>query len=363
MRIAVTGANGFVGKNLMLRLSEEADFQATGLGRSSSPEQWEVTLANADAVIHLAGINRPDDGDFSGNWVTAEKVAACLAKRADSVPVIVSSSIKAADATAYGESKRRAEAAIAEGHSGAVAIYRLPNIFGKWARPNYNSAVATFCHNIAHGKPIEVHDPNSPLPLIYVDDLIEVWVSALRTGVVAGMNDSEPVYDTTVGQVADLVRRFREDRAENLIEAVGTGLTRALYASYVSYLPTSEFAYPIAAHRDPRGAFSEMLKTRNAGQFSFFTALPGVTRGGHYHHTKTEKFLIVHGQARFRFRHMLTGETHALDTSADTPMVVETIPGWTHDVTNIGDDVMVSMLWANEIFDRARPDTIQEPVA
>lgn len=362
MRVAVTGAGGFVGKNLLLRLREEPDFEGVGLTRASSDAEWHDALAGADAVVHLAGVNRPADDDFSGNWTSAERVAQALAARQTPVPVILSSSTKAADDTAYGESKRRAEVALLGRTGGPVAMYRLPNIFGKWARPNYNSGVATFCHNIAHGLPIRVDDPAAPLSLIYVDNVIDAWLDSLRAWVQDGPAEAGPVYRTTVGEVAGLIQRFRDDRADNLIEAVGTGLTRALYATYVSYLPLNEFAYPIAAHRDPRGAFSEMLKTRDAGQFSFFTAHPGVTRGGHYHHTKTEKFLIVHGRARFRFRHMLTGETHELDTDADTPQVVETIPGWTHDVTNIGDDVMVSMLWANEIFDRARPDTIQEPV-
>jgi UDP-2-acetamido-2,6-beta-L-arabino-hexul-4-ose reductase len=362
MRVVVTGADGFVGKNLMLRLSEQAGFDAVGLNRVSSDADWEVALATADAVIHLAGVNRPDDGDFSGNWTSAERVAEGLAQRSSAIPVILSSSAKAIDDTPYGESKRRAEAALSGRNGGPVAIYRLPNIFGKWARPNYNSGVATFCHNVAHGLPIRVDNSAAPLSLVYVDDVIDIWLAALKSGIADGPALAEPVYHTTVGAVAALIEQFREDRGDSLIEAVGVGLTRALYATYVSYLPKDQFAYPITAHRDQRGAFSEMLKTRDSGQFSFFTALPGVTRGGHYHHTKTEKFLIVHGQARFRFRHMLTGETHEIDTDADAPQIVETIPGWTHDVTNIGDGVMVSMLWANEIFDRTRPDTIQEPV-
>jgi UDP-2-acetamido-2,6-beta-L-arabino-hexul-4-ose reductase len=171
-----------------------------------------------------------------------------------------------------------------------------------------------------------------------------------------------PIYETTVGNVADTISGFRADRADSLIDEVGTGLTRALYATYVAALPPTEFSYSIVSHRDPRGAFSEMLKTRTSGQFSYFTALPGVTRGGHYHHTKTEKFLIVHGKARFGFRHMVTGETYEILTNGEEPTVVETVPGWTHDVTNIGETVMVSLLWANEIFDRDRPDTIAEKV-
>ena len=186
--------------------------------------------------------------------------------------------------------------------------------------------------------------------------LIVAWLDA-------GSADAPgPVYATTVGNVADCLRRFRANRADGFVEPVGAGLTRALYATYVSYLPTGEFAYPLVSHGDARGVFSEMLKTRDSGQFSYFTAHPGVTRGGHYHHTKTEKFLVVQGRARFQFRQMITGETHRIDTDGDTPVVVETVPGWTHDITNTGDGPLIALLWANEIFDPDRPDTIAEKV-
>ncbi|MBM3928911.1 MAG: SDR family oxidoreductase, partial [Sphingomonadales bacterium] len=282
-----------------------------------------------------------------------------------SIPVIYASSIRASGDDVYGRSKRAGEDALRDyaARSGnPVYIFRLPNVFGKWARPNYNSAVATFCHNIARDLPITVNDPAAPLTLVYIDDVISAFLDVLDDKVTQGFVEAAPVYTTTVGAVADTIRGFRSDRADNLIDAVGTGLTRALYATYVAALPPEEFSYPITSHRDPRGAFSEMLKTRSAGQFSYFNALPGVTRGGHYHHTKTEKFLIVHGRARFGFRHVLTGETHEIFTDGETPTIVETVPGWAHDVTNVGDDVMVSLLWANEIFDRTRPDTIAAKV-
>jgi UDP-2-acetamido-2,6-beta-L-arabino-hexul-4-ose reductase len=243
-----------------------------------------------------------------------------------------------------------------------AAIYRLPNIFGKWCRPNYNSAVATFCHNVARGFPIKVNDPAAVLNLIYIDDVMDTFIAALDDGFTTGFAEAGPIYCSTVGGIAELIRGFGESRKLNAIDDVGTGLIRALYSTFVSYLPPEAFAYPITSHRDERGAFSEMLKTKSAGQFSYFTAVPGCTRGGHYHHTKTEKFLIVHGEALFRFRHVLTGQTREVRTSADDPCVVETIPGWTHDVTNVGQGILVSLLWANEVFDRARPDTVMEPV-
>jgi UDP-2-acetamido-2,6-beta-L-arabino-hexul-4-ose reductase len=360
--IVVTGADGFVGQNLRLRLSELQGYEVRPIGRGDDPEAWRAAVAGADLVVHLAGVNRPPDpAEFSGNADSIRSLTDAMDAAGKPLPVILASSAKAADPSPYGISKKEAEDALLEhaARSGAsAAIYRLPNIFGKWARPNYNSGVATFCHNVARELPINVHDHAAPLTLVYVDDVIDAFIAQMEQGFQTGFHEVPPIYETSVGEVADIIRGFRADRSDNMIANVGTGLLRALYATYVSYLPPEEFSYSIESHRDPRGAFSEMLKTRQAGQFSYFTAHPGVTRGGHYHHTKTEKFLIVHGEARFRFRHVMTGETHEVLTSGDKPVVVETVPGWTHDVTNVGEGVMVSLLWANELFDRQRPDTI-----
>lgn len=365
-RVVVTGADGFIGRNLSLRLAEIGD-EVLPLTRASGRDEWFAEVRRADAVIHLAGANRPaDPTEFDTvNAGTAALLVEALEAAGRTIPVLYSSSARAAGDDIYGRSKRAGEDALLAyaARSGApVYIFRLPNVFGKWARPNYNSAVATFCYNIAREQPITVNDPAAPLDLVYIDDVVAAFVDAVDGRIAPGFVEVAPVHATTVGHVADTIRGFRSDRADNLIDAVGTGLTRALYATYVAALPPDEFSYEIASHRDPRGAFSEMLKTRSAGQFSYFTALPGVTRGGHYHHTKTEKFLIVHGRARFGFRHMLTGETHEIFTGGEVPTIVETVPGWAHDVTNVGDDVMVSLLWANEIFDRARPDTIAAAV-
>lgn len=366
LAVAITGANGFVGRNLGLRLRERGHL-VIGLTRESTADDWRAALATADAVVHLAAANRPaDPADFERiNVGSAEQLVALLQESGRALPVIYASSTRAGGDDAYGLSKRGAEERLlgyAAASGARVYLYRLPNVFGKWARPNYNSAVATFCHNIARDLPITVHDPHAPLVLTYVDDVVTAFIAALAGQVAPGFVEVEPVYRTTVGEVAETIRGFRADREHNLIDTVGTGLTRALYATYVAALPTSEFSYPIAAYRDPRGAFSEMLKTRTSGQFSFFTALPGVIRGEHYHHTKTEKFLVVHGKARFGFRHVLTGETHEIVVDGDTLTIVETVPGWAHNVANIGDDVMISLLWANEIFDRSNPDTIAAKV-
>lgn len=365
-RIAITGADGFVGRNLSVRLGELGD-TVLPLTRASTPNDWHRAVAEADAVVHLAGANRPaDPAEFMAvNSGSAELLAQAVRASGRPVPVIYSSSAKATDDTEYGRSKRAGEdrlLALGRETGSPVYVFRLPNVFGKWARPNYNSAIATFCHNIPRDLPIRVNDPAAPLSLVYVDDVVQAFLDVLDSKAQPGFVDVSAIYHTTVGEVADAIRGFRADRDDNLIAGVGTGLTRALYATYVAALPPSDFAYPIVSHRDPRGAFSEMLKTRTSGQFSYFTAHPGVTRGGHYHHTKTEKFLIVHGEALFRFRNIVTDETHEIRTSGTEPMIVETVPGWSHDVTNVGEGEMISLLWANEVFDRTRPDTITAKV-
>lgn len=365
-RIAITGADGFVGKNLAVRLNE-LGMHILPLVRGSDQQAWFDAIAQADAVVHLAGANRPaDPAEFmSVNYGTADLLAQAVAATRRSVPIAYASSSRALEPTEYGRSKLAGEARLNElaaATGGELYTLRLPNVFGKWARPHYNSAVATFCYNIARDLPIQVNDPSAPLSLVYIDDVVATIVSIIEGNHAEGMVSIEPVYHSTVGEVAETISGFRRDRTDNLIDQVGTGLKRALYSTYVAALPIAEFSYPIAAHDDPRGSFSEMLKTRTSGQFSFFTAHPGVTRGGHYHHSKTEKFLIVHGSARFRFRHILSGEEHVIDVSGDHPEIVETVPGWAHDVTNIGETMLISMLWANEIFDRDRPDTIAAKV-
>ena len=241
--------------------------------------------------------------------------------------------------------------------------FRLPNVFGKWCKPNYNSAVATFCHNIARGLPIQVNDAAAPLRLVYIDDVVAELLRFLADpGSGVGLRQAGPVYATTVGELARQIEAFKDVRTSLVSERVGTGLVRALYATYVSFLPPQAFSYGVPKYGDARGVFVEMLKTPDCGQFSFFTAHPGITRGGHYHHTKTEKFLVIKGEARFKFRQMQTGETHELVTSGAKAEIVETVPGWTHDITNIGSEEMVVMLWANEVFDRSKPDTYACPL-
>ena len=375
MKVLITGARGFVGKNLQLHLAERKDVQVVCFTRGDGVEQLPTLLQGVDFVFHLAGVNRPQDPQefATGNAELAQSLCRAVCAVAEStgrkVPVVYTSSTQAGFDNPYGRSKRGAEEALqaaARSHGIPVHLFRLPNVFGKWCRPNYNSAVATFCHNISRGLPIQVNDPAAPVTLVYVDDVIERFVQ-LMDGADAAVNTDgfatvAPQYTTTVGELARQIQSFRESRSTLMTDRVGTGLVRALYSTYVSYLPPESFAYPVPQYGDARGVFVEMLKTPDAGQFSFFTAHPGITRGGHYHHSKTEKFLVIKGQARFKFRHMHTGETHELVTAGDKSEIVETVPGWTHDITNIGTEEMVVMLWANEVFDRARPDTFACPL-
>jgi len=367
MRVLVTGANGFIGKNLAVKLREQ------GIEvHSFTRDMTQIDLADAlnwvDFVFHLAGVNRPKEvAEFAeGNSGLTERLCDLIRTGGRHIPVLYTSSIQAEVDNPYGVSKRVAEEALIalEQDTGSpVYLYRLPNVFGKWSRPNYNSAVATFCHNIANDFPVQIIDPVSQVRLVYVDDVIEDFLrlmAELPEGVV--WPEVSPVYTITVGDLAEQIRSFKASRESMVTDAVGTGLIRALYSTYLSFLQPSQFSYNLPVHVDQRGRFVEMLKTRDSGQFSFFTAYPGITRGGHYHHSKNEKFLVIQGKARFGFRHVVTGESYELFTEGEKPEVVETVPGWSHDITNIGDVEMIVMLWANEVFDRQQPDTITHKV-
>lgn len=363
MAVLLTGADGFIGRNLRMHLAEKGAEVLT-IGSSDSDDSWSDAVKSADFVFHLAGVNRPENAaDFvTGNVEVTQRLCRLMAETGRQIPLVLSSSTQAERDNPYGRSKKAAEEVAFEyGRlTGApVRVFRLTNVFGKWARPDYNSAVATFCRNVARGVPITVNDQEAPLRLVYIDDVVDAFLKVLsEPGGGGTFAEAGPVYETTVGGVATMIQGFATDRETLMIDRVGVGLARAMYSTYLSYLEPSAFEYRVARHADPRGVFVEMLKTPDCGQFSYFTAGPGVTRGGHYHHTKTEKFLVLTGEARFGFRHILTDERHELITCGGEGRIVETIPGWTHDITNIGQNEMVVMLWANEIFDRDRPDTV-----
>lgn len=372
MRVLVTGATGFIGKNLTIRLGEIPGYEVLSFTRGHGATSLSGLIAQADAIVHLAGENRPDDEQAFAEVNTALTLALCdsvrseLAKTGRKVPILFASSTQAELDNPYGRSKRAAELAIealAQETQNPSVVFRLPGVFGKWCKPNYNSAVATFCHNIARDLPIDIRDPDATLRLVYIDDVVATIIATLQAPP-AGFSWGAvvPEYSITLGQLANQLQAFKESRDTLLTDRVGRGFSRALYSTYLSYLPEDKFCYEISQYGDERGLFSEVVKTPDCGQFSVFTAHPGVTRGGHYHHTKTEKFLVVKGEARFRFRHLLTNALIEFSTTEKKPVVVDTIPGWAHEITNVGNEEMVVLLWANEVFDRNRPDTVVSQV-
>lgn len=364
MRILVTGSRGFIGRNLVTRLTEAGVHEVLEFTRQDAPTRLPELISQADAVVHLAGSNRPTDpADFEliNVGLTRELTDALLAA-GRAIPLVLASSIRVLDDTPYGRSKRdgeRVASNYAELSGHPVSILRLPNVFGKWCRPDYNSVVATFCHNIARDLPIRIDNPHTELELVHVDTVVDAILAALGNAKrELAWPTVGPTTRISLGDLAARLREFRQSRQNLVIDAVGTGFLRALYSTYVSYLPPDLFTYDLVRHEDARGTFVEFVRTGNAGQMSFFTARPGATRGAHYHHTKTEKFLVLSGTALFRFRNLDGGETLEIIVRGEESRVVETVPGWIHSISNIGQDELIVMLWVNEIFDENRPDTI-----
>jgi UDP-2-acetamido-2,6-beta-L-arabino-hexul-4-ose reductase len=414
MKILVTGANGFVGRNLCSVLSCREDVILLRFDLHNTLAELHAALDQADVIFHLAGVNRPKDPkEFeTGNTGFTQDICKYLMEKGRKPLLVITSSAQAALDNAYGISKRQAEEAVAayaahclseskiqnsESTISRSCIYRLPNIFGKGCRPNYNSAVATFCHNIARDLDIKVNDPNAEMKLVYIDDVVEEFMRVLagnptRQGEFCVV---PVVHEVKLGQIVDLLNAFKRSRTDLMIPDQGDGFTKKLYATYLSYLPVDQFSYPLKMNVDARGNFTEILKTADRGQVSVNISKPKITKGNHWHHTKNEKFLVVSGKGVIRFRkveEILNSELRILDSGKDdvpegtdsiqNPKskiqnsgiieyfvsgekleVVDIPPGYTHNIENLGDSDMVTVMWCNEIFDPTRPDTIFENVA
>ncbi|MFB3902797.1 MAG: NAD-dependent epimerase/dehydratase family protein [Acidobacteriota bacterium] len=366
--VLVTGAKGFLGKNLcvMLRRREGLELYEYDLG--VSPAILERALQSASVIFHLAGVNRPvDQSEFQKhNAGFTEELCARLLALHRAPKVVFASSVQAELDNPYGASKREAEAilerfAVASGAE--CVVYRLKNLFGKWCRPNYNSVTATFCHNIARDLPIEISDPSREIDLTYVDDVVAAFLSDLAPGP-SGFRQSAPLrsYRVTLGALANQIREFRAMRTTLFLPSFADPFTRPLYATYLTYLEDTEFAYDLDVKVDDRGRLAEFIKSATSGQLFISRTRPGVTRGNHYHNTKTEKFLVVHGEAIIRFRHIRSSNVIEYRVCGEDYRVLDIPPGYTHSIENVGQDELVTLFWAAESFDPDHPDTFFEEV-
>ncbi|AMV71879.1 capsular polysaccharide biosynthesis protein CapF [Desulfuromonas carbonis] len=367
--ILVTGSAGFVGKNLVETLRLRKDIELTTFDIEDDPAVLTKVLPQADFIFHLAGVNRPrNEEEFrTGNTGLTEEIVGGLHQAGRVVPVVLCSSTQAAQENPYGVSKRAAEAVIfayGQATGAGVFVFRLPNLFGKWCRPNYNSAIATFCHNIAHDLPIQVNDPNFTLTLAYIDDVVAAFIAALdgQATIRDGYAVVEPVHTIKLGAVADLIRSFKGSRTDLSLPDLADPLAKKLYSTYLSYLPTNQFSYPLKMNVDERGSFTEFLRTPDRGQVSVNISRPGITKGNHWHHTKNEKFLVVKGQGVVRFRKIGSEEVIEYPVSGEKLEVVDIPTGYTHNISNTGEGDLVTVMWVNEPFDPERPDTFFEPV-
>lgn len=389
MNILITGAKGFIGKNLISTLQniisgKDKSFKLSDeitifeYNRDTDEALLDDYCKNTDFVFHLAGINRPQDPKefMDGNFCFTSMLLEKLKKHDNKCPVMISSSIQATLDNPYGQSKKAAEDLMFqyEKETGAaVYIYRFPNVFGKWCRPNYNSAVATFCNNIANGLPITVNDPSVLMTLVYIDDVVAELIAILKGE--ANKKDDGYCYvpiehKITLGEIVDLIHSFKDSRVTKEIpDMTENSFAKKLYSTYLSYLPTDEFCYPLKMNVDERGSFTEIIRTKDRGQVSVNISKPGITKGNHWHHTKNEKFVVVHGHGLIQLRKVGLDEDGNpypvinYEVSGDEIKVVDMIPGYTHNIINLSDtDDLVTVMWANEEFDQDKPDTYFEPV-
>jgi UDP-2-acetamido-2,6-beta-L-arabino-hexul-4-ose reductase len=364
MKILVTGSKGFIGKNLIAELRNRNYTDIYEYNRGTDPALLDDYCKDADFVFHLAGVNRPkDQSEFmDANYGFTSTLLETLKKYQNNSPVMISSSIQANIENPYGISKKAGEDLLFQysNQTGAkVLVYRFPNVFGKWCKPNYNSAIATFCHNIATGLPININDPNVQMNLAYIDDVVEELINALN-GNETRIDDfcEVPVVHTiNLGEIVDLIYSFKQSREKRLVPNMSNSLTKKLYSTYLSYLPKDQFSYELKMNVDDRGSFTEFIKTPERGQVSVNISKPGITKGNHWHHTKNEKFLVVSGHGVIRFRKVNSDEIVEYFVSGDKLEVVDIPTGYTHNIENLGNIDMVTIMWANELFDPEKPDT------
>jgi len=364
MKILVTGSKGFIGKNLIAELRNRKYEDIFQYDRDTDSSLLEEYCKEADFVFHLAGVNRPkEQSEFmKGNFGFTSDLLNTLKNHNNTCPVMISSSIQAELDNPYGESKKAGEDllfAYGKETGSKVLVYRFPNVFGKWCRPNYNSAVATFCHNIAHDIPIQINEPSVVMNLVYIDDVVNELINALeRKENKGGEFCKVPVVHTiTLGEIVDLIYSFRKSREDRSVPNMSEAFTKKLYSTYLSYLPENHFSYDLKMNVDQRGSFTEFIKTPERGQVSVNISKPRITKGNHWHHTKNEKFLVVSGKGVIRFRKIDSDEVLEYFVSGDKMEVVDIPTGYTHNIENLGDSDMVTIMWANEPFDPEKPDT------
>ena len=382
MKVLVTGAKGFIGKNLIATLNNIRTGKDKSFGisenmtiyeydKDSAPALLEAYCSDCDFVFHLAGVNRPKEQSeyMEGNFGITSLLLELLKKQDNKCPVMLASSIQAELNNPYGVSKKAGEDIVfSYGKEAGVPIYvyRFPNVFGKWCLPNYNSVVATFCHNIAHGLDIQINNRDTIMNLVYIDDVVKELLAALKGDShknVDGYCNIPEVHKITLGEMADMLYSFKEGRTNlNIPDMTENSISKKLYATYLSYLPETEFSYPLKMNVDERGSFTEILRTEDRGQFSVNISKPGITKGNHWHHTKNEKFVVVSGQGLIQFRRLDSNEIIEYYVSGEKMEVVDIPTGYTHNIINLGTADLVTFMWCNECFNPEKPDTYFLPI-